>query len=94
MGDWYLVLRGGRVIDPESGFDAVQDVAIAQGRIAAIGTALPTAPTDIDVPTWRTAHSASASCSGTGRRPAQRNTCASQNSLPRRACPPSRMRGT
>ena len=49
MGDWDLVLRGGRVIDPESGLDAVRDVAVAQGRIAAIGTALPTAATDIDV---------------------------------------------
>jgi cytosine/adenosine deaminase-related metal-dependent hydrolase len=35
-----VVLRGGRVIDPESGLDAVRDVAIADGRIAAIGTAL------------------------------------------------------
>ncbi len=49
MGDWDLVLRDGRVIDPESGLDAVQDVAVAQGRIAAIGTALPAAPADIDV---------------------------------------------
>lgn len=32
-----LVLSGGRVIDPESGFDAVADVAIAGGRIASIG---------------------------------------------------------
>lgn len=31
-----LVLRGGRVIDPESGLDAVRDVAIVAGRIAAI----------------------------------------------------------
>ena len=49
MSDWDLVLRGGRVIDPESGLDAVQDVAVAQGRIAAIGTALPPGPTDVDV---------------------------------------------
>jgi len=40
VSDWDLVLRGGRVIDPESGLDAVRDVAVAQGRIAAIGTAL------------------------------------------------------
>ena len=38
MSDWDLVLRSGRVIDPESGLDAVRDVAVAQGRIAAIGT--------------------------------------------------------
>jgi cytosine/adenosine deaminase-related metal-dependent hydrolase len=31
------VLRGGRVIDPESGFDAVADVLIADGRILAVG---------------------------------------------------------
>ena len=35
---WDLVLRGGRVIDPESGLDAVRDVAVADGRIAAVGT--------------------------------------------------------
>ena len=49
MSDWDLVLRGGRVIDPESGLDAVRDVAVAKGRIAAIGTALPPAPVDLDV---------------------------------------------
>ena len=37
---WDLVLRGGRVIDPESGLDAVGDVALAGGRIAAVGTGL------------------------------------------------------
>ncbi len=49
MGEWDLVLRGGRVIDPESGLDAVRDVAVGQGRIAAVGTALPAAPTNVDV---------------------------------------------
>jgi N-acyl-D-aspartate/D-glutamate deacylase len=39
---WDLVLRGGRVIDPESGLDALRDVAIAAGRIAAVGTGLTT----------------------------------------------------
>ena len=37
---WDVVLRGGRVIDPESGLDAVRDVAVAAGRIAAVGTGL------------------------------------------------------
>ena len=37
---WDLVLRGGRVIDPESGLDAVRDVAVTAGRIAAVGTGL------------------------------------------------------
>jgi dihydroorotase len=31
-----LLLRGGRVIDPQSGLNAVRDVAIADGKIAAI----------------------------------------------------------
>lgn len=31
-----LVLRGGRVIDPESGLDAVRNVAVRDGRIAAV----------------------------------------------------------
>lgn len=43
-----VVLRGGRVVDPESGLDAVRDVAIAGGRIAAVGTGLP-AGDEVDV---------------------------------------------
>jgi dihydroorotase len=35
-----LVIRNGRVMDPASGLDAVSDVAIEDGRIAAIGEAL------------------------------------------------------
>src|SRR6266404_2800760 len=31
-----LVIKGGRVIDPSLGIDAVRDVAIAAGRIAAV----------------------------------------------------------
>ncbi|HEY2552024.1 MAG TPA: amidohydrolase family protein [Streptosporangiaceae bacterium] len=41
-----VVLRGGRVIDPESGLDAVLDVAVAGGRVTAIGPALPPAPAE------------------------------------------------
>jgi hypothetical protein len=44
-----LVLRGGRVVDPESDFDAVTDVAISQGRIAQIGNGLTPAPVELDV---------------------------------------------
>jgi dihydroorotase len=40
MADYELVLRGGRVVDPGRGVDAVLDVAFAQGRIAAVGPAL------------------------------------------------------
>ena len=32
-----LILRNGRVMDPESGLDAVADVAVEEGRIAAVG---------------------------------------------------------
>ncbi|HZR49639.1 MAG TPA: amidohydrolase family protein [Streptosporangiaceae bacterium] len=38
-----VVLCGGRVIDPESGLDAVRDVAIADGRVARIGSGLAAA---------------------------------------------------
>ena len=34
--DYDLVLRGGRVIDPESKLDGVRDVGIAGGRVAAV----------------------------------------------------------
>ncbi len=33
-----VVLHGGRVLDPESGLDAVRDVGISAGRIAAVST--------------------------------------------------------
>jgi N-acyl-D-aspartate/D-glutamate deacylase len=33
-----LVIRGGRVIDPETGLDGVRDVGITTGRIAAVST--------------------------------------------------------
>jgi dihydroorotase len=35
-----LVLKGGRVIDPKNGIDAVRDVAIRQGKIAAVESSL------------------------------------------------------
>ncbi len=40
-----LVLRGGRVIDPSQGLDAVADVAFAGGRVAEIGGSLSGAET-------------------------------------------------
>src|SRR5215471_18516472 len=49
MSEREVVLRGGRVVDPESGMDAVRDVAIAQGQVVQIGTALPPGGTDVDV---------------------------------------------
>jgi cytosine/adenosine deaminase-related metal-dependent hydrolase len=42
------LLRGGRVIDPGTGVDAVGDVLVRDGRIAAVGTAV-TAPDDAAV---------------------------------------------
>jgi Amidohydrolase family len=50
MSEWDVVLRGGRVIDPESGLDAVCDVAVADGRIAAVGADLPAARAEFEVP--------------------------------------------
>ncbi|OGK95092.1 MAG: dihydroorotase [Candidatus Rokubacteria bacterium RIFCSPLOWO2_02_FULL_73_56] len=35
-----LLLRGGRVIDPANGVDAVQDVLLAEGRVARVGPGL------------------------------------------------------
>jgi len=39
-GRWDLLITGARVIDPESGLNAVRDVALRSGRIAAIDTDL------------------------------------------------------
>jgi dihydroorotase len=36
-----LILRGGRVIDPSQGLDAVCDVGFANGKVAAVGPNLP-----------------------------------------------------
>src|SRR6185437_5096121 len=32
-----VLVRGGRVVDPASSYDGIADVAIAEGRIAAVG---------------------------------------------------------
>jgi cytosine/adenosine deaminase-related metal-dependent hydrolase len=49
MSGWEIVLRGGRVIDPESGLDAVADVAIGRGRVTQVGAGLHAAPTEANV---------------------------------------------
>jgi dihydroorotase len=36
-----LIIKGGRVIDPAGRLDAVRDIAISNGRIAAVGASLP-----------------------------------------------------
>ena len=43
-----LVLRGGRVIDPESGHDAVADVAIRDGKIVGVGAVSEAAVREVD----------------------------------------------
>jgi dihydroorotase len=40
-GAFDLVLKGARVIDPASGLDGMLDVAVAEGKIAAVGADLP-----------------------------------------------------
>ena len=49
VAEYDIVLRGGRVIDPESGLDAVCDVAIGGDRVAAVGTGLPPGWQEADV---------------------------------------------
>jgi hypothetical protein len=44
-----IILRGGRVIDPETGLDDVRDVAITGQQITQVGNGLAAAPADIDV---------------------------------------------
>ena len=44
-----LVLKGGRVIDPEQNHDAVADVAFAEGKVAALGADLGPAKDVLDV---------------------------------------------
>jgi dihydroorotase len=44
-----LVLKGGRVIDPAQGIDAIRDVAIAAGKIAAVAPDLRGAAETIEV---------------------------------------------
>ena len=36
-----LIIKGGRVVDPSMGLDAVRDVAIMQGKIAAVAADIP-----------------------------------------------------
>ena len=43
LGKIDLLIRGGRVIDPARGLDGPSDVAIADGKIAAVGPDLPDA---------------------------------------------------
>lgn len=41
-GVFDLLVKGGRLIDPAQDIDGIRDVAIANGRVAAVGPSLPT----------------------------------------------------
>src|SRR6476646_7035745 len=43
-----VIITDGRVVDPASGMDAIGDVAVVDGRIAAVGTGLGSAERVID----------------------------------------------
>ena len=45
--DYDLIIRGGRVIDPSLRLDAIRDVAITGGRIAAVAADLPDDAADV-----------------------------------------------
>jgi cytosine/adenosine deaminase-related metal-dependent hydrolase len=49
VGEPDIVLRGGRVVDPGSGLDAIRDVAVTGARVAEVGDGLPSGSVDIDV---------------------------------------------
>ena len=49
MSSWDTVLRGGRVIDPETGLDSVCDVAIAESHVAEVRDGLSRGRADLDV---------------------------------------------
>ena len=49
VGGVDLILRGGRVVDPESGLDAVRDVAVVGGRVAEIGNSLAPGSAEVEV---------------------------------------------
>ena len=48
-GKFDILLRGGRVIDPANGIDGVMDVAIKDGKIAAVGSVQGEAGKVLDV---------------------------------------------
>jgi N-acyl-D-aspartate/D-glutamate deacylase len=49
MAGFDVVLRGGRVVDPDSGLDAVRDVAIVGDQVARLGPGLPPGRVELDV---------------------------------------------
>jgi cytosine/adenosine deaminase-related metal-dependent hydrolase len=49
VGQPDIVLRGGRVVDPGSGLDAIRHVAVTRARVAEISDKVPPGSVDIDV---------------------------------------------
>jgi N-acyl-D-aspartate/D-glutamate deacylase len=49
VAEFDVVLRGGRVVDPGSGLDAVRDVAVLGDRVARIGSGLPAGRLELNV---------------------------------------------
>ena len=43
MTTYDLVLRGGHLVDPASGLDAVRDLGVRQGRVAVVADRIPDA---------------------------------------------------
>jgi N-acyl-D-aspartate/D-glutamate deacylase len=43
------LLRGGRVVDPATGFDGTADVLVADGKVVAVGPGLPSAPGQVEL---------------------------------------------
>ena len=56
-----LVLEGGRVMDPETGLDAVRNVGIRDGKIAKISTSPSTGAASFTPPDW-SSRRASSTC--------------------------------
>lgn len=42
-----LILRGGRVIDPSQGLDAIRDIGFANGKVAAISAHLDSSSAEV-----------------------------------------------
>lgn len=47
MSSYDLVLKGGHVIDPSSGLDAVRDVAFRGGKVAAVAESIPSSDVSV-----------------------------------------------
>ena len=79
-----LVIHGGRVMDPESGLDAVRDVGVSGGRIAAVSVDAARGPRPRSTRAVWSSRRASSTCTRTAR--TRRTTrCARPTASPRRS---------